>query len=69
MDKGLLFQFMRVKFREAGFSEAEIELHMQSLAERYQNKSDEEIEADIKRRGGASRMASAFALALAASSS
>ncbi len=59
MDKGLLFQFMRVKFREAGFSEAEIELHMQSLAERYQNKSDEEIEADIKRRGGASRMASA----------
>ncbi len=59
MDKGLLFQFMRVKFREAGFAEAEIELHMQSLAERYQNKSDEEIEADIKRRGGASRIAAA----------
>lgn len=59
MDKGLLFQFMRVKFREAGFSEAEVDLHIQSLTERYQNKSDEEIEADIKRRGGASRMAAA----------
>ena len=59
MDKGLLFQFMRVKFREAGFAEAEVDLHLQSLMERYQNKTDEEIEADIKRRGGASRIAAA----------
>lgn len=59
MDKGLLFQFMRVKFREAGFADAEIDLHMQSFTERYQNKTDEEIEADIKRRGGASRIAAA----------
>ncbi len=59
MDKGLLFQFMRVKFREAGFAEAEVDLHLQSLIERYQNKTDEEIEADIKRRGGASRIAAA----------
>ena len=59
MDKGLLFQFMRVKFREAGFTDAEVELHMQSFSERYQNKTDEEIEADIKRRGGASRVAAA----------
>ena len=59
MDKGLLFQFMRVKFQEAGFTPAEIELHMQSFSERYQNKTDEEIEADIKRRGGATRVAAA----------
>lgn len=59
MDKELLFQFMRVKFREAGFSPAETELHMQSFAERYQNQSDEQIEADIRRRGGPSRVAAA----------
>ena len=41
MDKELLYQYMRVKFREAGFSRAEIELHMQSFAERYQNKTEE----------------------------
>ena len=52
MDKGLLFQFMRVKFREAGFPPAEVDLHVQSFAERYQNQTDEEIEADIRRRGG-----------------
>lgn len=56
MDKELLYQYMRVKFREAGFSRAEIELHMQSFAERYQNKTEEEIEADIRRRGGPSRV-------------
>ncbi|MBE6657443.1 MAG: hypothetical protein E7604_03265 [Ruminococcaceae bacterium] len=59
MDKGLLFQFMRVKFREAGFPPAEVELHMQSFTERYQNQTDEEIEADIRRRGGPTRIAAA----------
>ena len=59
MDKGLLFQFMRVKFREAGFPPAEVELHMQSFTERYQNQSDEEIEADIRRRGGPTKIAAA----------
>lgn len=57
MDKELLYQYMRVKFREAGFSRAEVELHMQSFAERYQNKTEDEIEADIRRRGGPSRVA------------
>ena len=59
MDKGLLFQFMRVKFREAGFPQAEVDLHMQSFTERYQNQTDEEIEADIRRRGGPTRIAAA----------
>lgn len=58
MDKELLYQYMRVKFREAGFSRAEIELHIQSFSERYQNKSEDEIEADIRRRGGPSRVVS-----------
>ena len=60
MDKGLLFQFMRVKFREAGFPQAEVDLHMQSFTERYQNQTDEEIEADIRRRGGPTRIAAAM---------
>ena len=59
MDKGLLFQFMRAKFSEAGFPPAEVDLHMQSFAERYQNQTDEEIEADIRRRGGPTRIAAA----------
>ncbi|MBQ7982871.1 MAG: DUF308 domain-containing protein, partial [Clostridia bacterium] len=59
MDRELLFQYMRVKFREAGFTPQETELHVQSFTERYQGKTDEEVEADLMRRGGPSRVVAA----------
>jgi len=59
MDRELLFQYMRVKFREAGFTPQEAALHVQSFTERYQGKTDEEVEADLMCRGGPSRVVAA----------
>ncbi|MCQ2432280.1 MAG: hypothetical protein MJ175_06725 [Clostridia bacterium] len=56
MDKELLFQFMRTRFREAGFSEQEIKLHISRFSDRYQNRSDDEIETDINKHGGPSKV-------------
>lgn len=56
MDKDMLFRFMRTRFREAGFTPDEINLHIANFNERYKDKTDDEIEADMMRRGGPSRM-------------
>ncbi|MBP3919339.1 MAG: magnesium transporter [Clostridia bacterium] len=56
MDKDLLFQFMRTRFQEAGFTPDEIDLHITKYKEQYKDKTDDEMEADIMRRGGPSRM-------------
>lgn len=56
MDKELLFQFMRTRFREAGFSEQEVTLHLSRFQDRYEGKSDDEIEADIMTHGGPSKV-------------
>ncbi len=55
MDKEMLFRFMRSKFRDAGFTPDEIELHIRNFSDRYEGRSDEEIEADMMRRGGPSK--------------
>ncbi len=47
---------MRVKFREAGFTPDEIELHIKNFSDRYEGRTDEEIEADMMRRGGPSKV-------------
>ncbi len=60
MDKELLFEFLRTRLRDAGFSEKEIALHISQLEERYAAKSDDEIEADINKRGGAAKAAAAI---------
>ncbi|MBQ8577534.1 MAG: hypothetical protein IJ449_06170 [Clostridia bacterium] len=56
MDKEMLFRFMRAKFREAGFTPDEINLHIANLSQRYKDRTDEEIEGDIMRRGGPSQV-------------
>ncbi len=56
MDKEMLFRFMRAKFRDAGFTPDEIELHIKNFSDRYEGRTDEEIEADMMRRGGPSKV-------------
>lgn len=62
MDKELLFEFLKTKFMEAGFSEGECNLQISRLESRYADMSDDAIDADLRARGGASRFAAAIIL-------
>lgn len=62
MDKELLFEFLKTKFLEAGFSEEECNLQLSRLESRYANMSDDAIDADLRARGGASHFAAAIIL-------
>ena len=56
MKQEVLYQFMRVRFREAGFLQEEIDVHIAKVKDRYKNMSDAEIESDLMRRGGPSKV-------------
>ncbi len=56
MKQEVLYQFMRVRFREAGFLQGEIDVHIAKVKDRYKNMSDAEIESDLMRRGGPSKV-------------
>ena len=58
LDKERLFQFMRVRFHEAGFTSGEIDIHIARFADRYASMSDEEIENDLRAHGGTAKIVS-----------
>ncbi len=62
MDKELLFEFLKTKFLEAGFSEDEAKLQISRLDKRYATMTDDAIDADVRARGGASHFAEAIIL-------
>ncbi len=60
MNRTILLQFLEKKFKEEGFTEEEASLYVTEFEKKYEQMTDEELETDILRQGGPSKVAAAL---------
>ena len=60
MNRTILLQFLEKKFKEEGFTSEEASLYVTEFEKKYEQMTDEELETDILRQGGPSKVAAAL---------
>lgn len=60
LNRTILLQFLEKKFKEEGFTEEEASLYVTEFEKKYEQMTDEELETDILRQGGPSKVAAAL---------